>query len=126
VYTYNAAVAYVVDGDTVDIMIDLGFRNFTKQRVRLAGIDAPEKNTEAGVNSKAWLVEQLIDPVTGGRKVVVKSEKPGAGDKYGRYLATIYLPELLTFSINEALVAAGHAFVWDGTSVQPAMNREAR
>lgn len=114
-YQYNATIVKVVDGDTVDIEIDLGFSVVMKQRVRLAGINAPEKNTEAGMQSKLWLTDRLWV----GQKVVVKSERPGAGDKYGRYLAWIVDGKDGDRTVNEALVASGHALPWDGQGVKP-------
>jgi micrococcal nuclease len=111
-FEYPATIIRVVDGDTVDLNIDLGFTVHVVQRVRLNGINAPEKNTEAGLIAKHWLEAKL----PAGSKVVVKSDKPGGGDKYGRYLATIFLSES---SVNEELVASGHAFAWDGKGVKP-------
>src|SRR5690242_17733723 len=104
-YTYKATVLRVVDGDTVDIEIDLGFDIRTVQRVRLAGLNAPEKNTDAGMQAKLWLVDRLWI----GAQVTVRSDKPGGGDKYGRYLATIIDGKDGDRSVNDALLASGHA-----------------
>ena len=57
IHIYQAKIVEVVDGDTFDLMIDLGFNNFTKQRMRLYGIDAPEMLTQAGKDLKRRLVE---------------------------------------------------------------------
>ena len=80
-YTYNATVIRVVDGDTVDVTIDLGFDVSLAARFRLFGLNAPEKWTVEGKLSAARLSELL--PV--GSEVVVKSEKDRR-EKYGRYL----------------------------------------
>lgn len=114
-YTYSATILKVVDGDTVDIEIDLGFDVRIVQRVRMAGINAPEKNTEAGMVSKNWLQERL--PL--GKNVVVQSEKPGGGDKYGRYLAWILVDDIMDITVNEFMVVKGFAQTWNGTGVKP-------
>lgn len=82
VYTYAATVEKVVDGDTVDVDLDLGMRIHFKTRLRLEGIDAPEMSTGDGKTVKALLQELL--PV--GASVTVQTRKP---DKYGRALATV-------------------------------------
>lgn len=112
-YEYKATVLRIVDADTIDIQIDLGFEVSTKQRVRLNGLNAPERYTEDGKLAIAWLRDRL--PL--GSTVTVVSEKPGGGDKYGRYLATIVD---IAGSINDALIASGHAVVWDGQGNKPA------
>jgi len=90
IHIYQAHIFDVVDGDTLDLMIDLGFGTFTKERMRLYGIDAPEMRTNAG---KA-LVSNLSIMYPERLPVVVQSiEAPKSKqfrDKYGRYLAIIY------------------------------------
>lgn len=111
-YEYLATVARVIDGDTVDIDIDLGFRISTRQRVRLQGINAPEVSTQAGKDARQYLSNILLPGVS----VTIDSNKPGAGDKYGRYLAYI------TFrgeDISQRMVTQGHAVAWDGRGVKP-------
>jgi endonuclease YncB( thermonuclease family) len=89
IHIYQAKIVEVVDGDTFDLMIDLGFNNFTKQRMRLYGIDAPEMRTQAGKDLKRRLVENYyLAPV-----IVQSVEAPKSKqfrDKYGRFLAIIY------------------------------------
>lgn len=118
-YTYKAHVLKIVDGDTVDIEIDLGFDIRTVQRVRLAGINAAEHNTAAGQEAIKWLQGRLLL----GSEVVVKSNKPGGGDKYGRYLAVIIPVDeqdgVVNGSINDALIASGHAVPWNGQGPKP-------
>jgi endonuclease YncB( thermonuclease family) len=90
IHIYQAKIVEVVDGDTFDLMIDLGFNNFTKQRMRLYGIDAPEMRTEPG-KDLAWALamEYRLE-----RSIIVQSvEAPKSKqfrDKYGRFLAIIY------------------------------------
>lgn len=111
-YEYKATVLKIVDGDTVDIEIDLGFDIRTVQRVRMAGINAAEHNTAAGQEAITWMKARLQI----GQPVTIQSEKPGGGDKYGRYLATIIDG---TGNVNQSIVAAGHALPWDGQGVKP-------
>lgn len=114
-YEYKAVIVRVIDGDTVDIDIDLGFRITTRQRVRLAGINAPEMSAEGGVESKTALIGMLM-PTT---PVTVTSEKPGGGDKYGRYLAYICRAADGGVSVNTLMVTQGYAVAWDGTGTKP-------
>ncbi len=90
IHIYQAKIVEVIDGDTFDLMIDEGFSNFTQQRMRLYGIDAPEMRTNAGRD----LWESLRFLYLPGSSVVVQSiEAPKSKqfrDKYGRYLAIIY------------------------------------
>ena len=98
-YRYRATVVHVVDGDTIDVDIDLGF--FTvlhKQRIRLHGIDAPEvrgRERYAGLESKAWLEQNI-----GGKEIELVTFKDAKG-KYGRWLGVIYFNKQ---NINQLLV----------------------
>jgi endonuclease YncB( thermonuclease family) len=89
IHIYQAQIVEVIDGDTFDLMIDQGFCNFTQQRMRLYGIDAPEMRTNAGKDLKRRLVENYyLAPV-----IVQSVEAPKSKqfrDKYGRFLAIIY------------------------------------
>ena len=114
-YTYKAELDRVIDGDTIDVNIDLGFDITVHKRIRLAGIDTPESRTrdleekKRGLASKARLVE-LLD--TGD--LVVESQEV---DKYGRVLGVlhIYPKDDLPFNINETLVKEGYAVeYWGG------------
>lgn len=96
-YEYNAKVVYVVDGDTVDVEIDLGFDNTTKKRLRLYGIDTPERG-QAGYNeAKQYVTDQVL-----GKEFMISTFKDKQ-EKYGRYLATIHLPDS-EFTLNDALI----------------------
>jgi len=90
IHIYQARIVEVVDGDTFDLMIDLGFNTFTKQRMRLYGIDAPEMRTQAG----RQLAYDLSMVYANAFNVIVQSvEAPKSKqfrDKYGRFLAIIY------------------------------------
>lgn len=106
-WQYAARVDRVVDGDTLSVDVDLGFRVMTRQRLRLLDVDAPETrgvSRDAGAASKAAL-ERLL-PV--GCAVVVETAK---GDRYGRWLARVHTGGVC---VNDWLVAEGHAGRWPG------------
>jgi micrococcal nuclease len=116
VYTYHVKkVLSVVDGDTIDVEIDLGFDISITKRVRLAGIDTPESRTSdkyektLGLESKAFLKQRLASAQT----VVIRTEKPDSSEKYGRVLGWLYLDEDKT-SFNETMIASGYAWSYLG------------
>ena len=106
-FKYNAIVDYVVDGDTVDLSIDLGFDIWHKTRVRLLGIDTPEKWHPYGKVVKQYVIEQLQ-----GQTVQIVSTKQ---DKYGRYLVQIYLQKM-EGAFNRHLVENNMAKAYFGAS----------
>ena len=113
-YTYFVkSVDRVVDGDTIDIIIDLGFDLTKKERVRLAGIDTPEKRTknpkekEMGYQATEFLEMHLMEAT----KLTVKTEKEG---KFGRMLGWLYKSEEDTMSINQIMIDKGYAWAYDG------------
>ena len=112
---YRAVIMRVIDGDTCVAAIDLGFNNIKMERLRLAGIDAPElrpkkagrtekdlQNEKARANIAAERVRELIE----GRQVVIQTKKTG---KFGRWLAVIYLPGDPTRTVNQLLLEEGLA-----------------
>ena len=114
-YTYKAKVIKIVDGDTLDVDIDLGFKVvLTNQRVRLFGIDTPESRTrdleekKFGKLAKAFLATAA--PV--GEYINLKSHERG---KFGRILGSLYNDED-ALSINMQMVEEGHAVVYSGQS----------
>ena len=104
-YKYRAEVVRVVDGDTVDAEVDLGFDVRLSARFRMQGINAPEKNTQDGKKSLARLAELL--PV--GSQVVIQTTKDKR-EKYGRYLGTFLVAGK---SVNQQLVDDGFAVLKD-------------
>jgi endonuclease YncB( thermonuclease family) len=108
VFDYNVKVGRVVDGDTVDVIIDLGFSIHHKARVRMMGIDTPESRTRnleekaLGLASKARLKELLK-----GQKVRLECTKEKG--KFGRILGSLWIGDV---NINDLLVAEGHARLW--------------
>ena len=105
-YTYYTKIDKVVDGDTCDVFIDLGFSVWHKERIRLAGIDTAEKNTPLGKALKEFLIKNLE-----GKLVKLEVSKP---DKYGRYLGKVYLNS--EESINDQLIRNGLAKPYGGDS----------
>ena len=108
-------VTKIVDGDTIDVDIDLGFSISYAQRLRLAGIDTPESRTldklekSLGVESKDYLKSKFKD----AKVIVVKTEKPDSTEKYGRILGWIYI-DGNTKSINEQMIEDGYAWGYMG------------
>lgn len=109
-YVYNAKVIRVIDADTVQVTIDLGFSIYTHQTVRLSGIDAAERNTELGKEAMKY-VRNLL-PL--GASVILESQK-SEDDKYGRYLARLLFPETKE-CLNDILIQKGYAVQYDGRS----------
>ena len=113
-YTYFvSSVDRVVDGDPVDVIIDLGFDLTKKERVRLAGKDTPESRTR-DLEEKAMGLEakdHLTGMLEGADRLIVRTEKDG---KYGRMLGWFYKNEDAKYSINETMVAQGYAWEYDG------------
>lgn len=107
-YEYGASVIRVVDGDTVDLRVDLGLDVNINMRVRLAGIDAPERGKPGGTEATNWLSERLTTRV----QIVIKTKKDKK-EKFGRYLAEIYLLGD-TISVNQKMIEAGMAKPYDG------------
>ena len=109
----------VLDGDTIDVTIDLGFDLFKKERVRVAGVDTPEKRTrdleekELGIHATNWLKEKLEGAVAGDDDLVIRTELVGGVGKYGRLLGWLYIGDE-DLSINEQMIAEGYAWEYDG------------
>ena len=109
----------VVDGDTIDVTIDLGFDLSKKERVRIAGVDTPEKRTrdkeekELGIDATEWLKYQLNDVIKSDDELVIRTELVGGVGKYGRLLGWLYVGES-NVSINEQMISQGYAWEYDG------------
>ena len=94
----------VVDGDTIDVTIDLGF-DLYKERVRIAGVDTPEKRTrdnekELGIDATNWMKEKLDDALSGDDNLIIRTGIVGGVGKYGRLLGWLYMGDGET-SLNE-------------------------
>ena len=112
---YVRKVDNVVDGDTIDVLIDLGFDILFASRVRLAGIDTPESRTKdlaekaLGLEAKEYLKKALKD----AKSVVIKTEKMDSSEKYGRILGWVYINGD-TVSLNDMMINDGYAWGYLG------------
>ena len=113
----------VLDGDTIDVAIDLGFDLFKKERVRIAGVDTPEKRTRnleekaLGIDATEWLKARLNDTIKGDDELLIRTELVGGVGKYGRLLGWLYIGES-SISINEQMITEGYAWEYDGGKKQ--------
>ena len=113
----------VLDGDTIDVTIDLGFDLYKKERVRVAGVDTPEKRTrdleekELGIDATNWLKEKLDGAIAGDDDLVIRTELVGGMGKYGRLLGWLYIGDA-TLSLNELMIDEGYAWAYDGGTKQ--------
>ena len=124
---YNFRVTEIVkvlDGDTIDVLIDLGFDLFKKERVRIAGVDTPEKRTRdleekaLGIDATNWLKKKLEDTIAGdGDELTIRTELVGGTGKYGRLLGWLYINED-AISLNEQMITEGYAWEYDGGTKQ--------
>jgi micrococcal nuclease len=112
---YIKEVTKIVDGDTIDVIIDLGFDVMFKSRVRMAGIDAPESRTrdldekKLGLEAKEYL-KHAIESAT---DIVIKTEKMNSSEKYGRILGWVFL-DGSDISINDEMIQKGYAWGYLG------------
>ena len=110
----------VLDGDTIDVTIDLGFDLYKKERVRVAGVDTPEKRTrdleekELGIDATNWLKEKLDGAIAGDDDLVIRTELVGGVGKYGRLLGWLYIGGDSASSLNEQMIDEGYAWAYDG------------
>ena len=109
----------VVDGDTIDVTIDLGFDLYKKERVRIAGVDTPEKRTRdkeekaLGIDATNWMKEKLDAAIKGDDELTIRTELKGGMGKYGRLLGWLYIGES-NVSLNEVMITEGYAWSYDG------------
>ena len=112
-----------MDGDTIDVTIDLGFDLYKKERVRIAGVDTPEKRTrdleekELGVDATNWLKKELEDVLAGDDELIIRTELHGGVGKYGRLLGWLYVGDEQV-SLNEQMIEQGYAWEYDGGTKQ--------
>ena len=115
-YIYRIrTISKVVDGDTIDADIDLGFDISLGKRIRLAGIDTPESRTTnakekaMGLESKEWLKKAL----EGAKDILIKTELPDSTEKYGRIIGHLFINGQET-SLNNQMIYEGYALAYDG------------
>jgi micrococcal nuclease len=105
----------VVDGDTIDADIDLGFDISLTKRIRLTGVDTPESRTTdlkekaMGLESKEWLKKKL----EGAKDIIIKTELPDSTEKYGRIIGHLFINGQET-SLNNQMIDEGYALAYDG------------
>ena len=122
-YQYKCKIIKVLDGDTVDIDLDLGFKIIlANQRVRMAGVDTPESRTKdlaekkLGLEAKEYLKYKIKD----AKSIKIKTEKMDSSEKYGRILGWLFIDDQ-SVSINEQMISDGYAWGYLGdTKVPPA------
>ena len=108
-------VLKVVDGDTIDASIDLGFDISLDKRIRLAGIDTPESRTadvnekKYGLQSKEWLKHK----VENAKNILIKTELPDSTEKYGRIIGHLFINDQEA-SLNDQMITEGMAWTYDG------------
>ena len=113
----------VVDGDTFDVTIDLGFDLYKKERVRIAGVDTPEKRTrdleekELGIHATDWMKDKLTETIKGDEELTIRTELKGGVGKYGRLLGWLYIGDA-DVSLNEQMITEGYAWAYDGGTKQ--------
>ena len=109
----------VVDGATIDVTIALGFDLLKKERVRIAGVDTPEKRTRdleekaLGLDATAWMKDHLEGAIKGDDELTIRTELKGGMGKYGRLLGWLYVGEG-DVSLNEQMITEGYAWEYDG------------
>jgi micrococcal nuclease len=108
-------ITKVVDGDTIDADIDLGFDISLSKRIRLAAVDTPESRTsdanekKYGLESKEWLKHK----VENANNILIKTELPDSTEKYGRIIGHLFINEQET-SLNDQMITEGYAWTYDG------------
>ena len=115
-YIYRIkSVGRVVDGDTIDADIDLGFNISLTKRIRLAGIDTPESRTRdlaekaLGLDAKNWLKHRLED----AEDIIIRTQLPDSTEKYGRIIGQLYINGE-DASLNNQMITEGYALPYDG------------
>ena len=109
----------VVDCVTIDVTIDLGFDLYKKERVRIAGVDTPEKRTRnleekaLGLDATAWIKDKLEGAINGSDDLIIRTELDGGVGKYGRLLGWCYIGDA-SVSLNERMIDEGYAWAYDG------------
>ena len=113
----------VLDGDTIDVIIDLGFDLAKTERVRIAGVDTPEKRTRnleekaLGIDATEWLKDKLEGAIAGDDDLVIRTELVGGVGKYGRLLGWLYIGDA-DVSLKEQMITEGYAWPYDGGTKQ--------
>ena len=130
-YIYKAKLERVVDGDTVDALIDLGFDTWVKKRIRYKGIDTWESRTKDLDEIKLGLAakdrnKELLESVS-SKPGYFRLKSHGVG-KYGRVLGEIFVKDIegIEYNVNQTLIDEGHAYVYDGGKKKMFVNKESK
>ena len=103
--------------------IDLGFDLYKKERVRIAGVDTPEKRTRdleekaLGLDATYWMKDKLTETIKGDEELIIRTKLKGGTGKYGRLLGWLYVGED-DISLNEKMITEGYAWAYDGGTKQ--------
>ena len=120
---YSCKLQRVVDGDTCDALIDLGFDVWVKARIRFYGVDTWESRTRdleekaLGIDATNWMKEKLEGAIEGDEELTIRTELKGGMGKYGRLLGWLYIGDS-NFSLNEEMIGEGYAWPYDGGTKQ--------
>ena len=119
-YTYRVkSINRIIDGDTIDVTIDLGFSININHRIRVAGIDSPEKRTRniaekaLGLDATEWMTKHLEN----APDLIIKTAVEGSMGKYGRVLGWLYIDDS-QISLNEQMIEEGFAWKYEGGTKQ--------
>ena len=130
-YIYRAKLERVVDGDTVDALIDLGFDTWVKKRIRYKGIDTWESRTKDLDEKKLGLAakernKELLESIS-SKPGYFRLKSHGVG-KYGRVLGELFIKdnEGIEYNINQTLIDEGHAYEYEGGKKKMFVNKETK
>ena len=130
-YIYKAKLERVVDGDTVDALIDLGFDTWVKKRIRYKGIDTWESRTKDLDEKKLGLAakdrnKELLESVS-SKPGYFRLKSYGVG-KYGRVLGEIFVKDIegIEYNVNQTLIDEGHAYEYEGGKKKMFINKETK
>ena len=130
-YIYKAKLERVVDGDTIDALIDLGFDTWVKKRIRYKGIDTWESRTKDLDEKKLGLAakdrnKELLESVS-SKPGYFRLRSHGVG-KYGRVLGELFIKdnEGIEYNINQTLIDEGHAYEYEGGKKKVFVNKETK
>jgi micrococcal nuclease len=130
-YIYKAKLERVIDGDTVDALIDLGFDTWVKKRIRYKGIDTWESRTKDLDEKKLGLAakdrnKELLESVS-SKPGYFRLRSHGVG-KYGRVLGEVFVKDIegIEYNVNQTLIDEGHAYVYDGGKKKMFVNKESK
>ena len=130
-YIYKAKLERVIDGDTVDALIDLGFDTWVKKRIRYKGIDTWESRTKDLDEKKLGLAakdrnKELLESVS-SKPGYFRLKSYGVG-KYGRVLGEIFVKDIegIEYNVNQTLIDEGHAYEYEGGKKKMFVNKETK